>query len=186
MNLSIKTSKNWVLVIGCSLVFSSLFTLSIAQAQSACKVLDEDISANYTGGCINGFADGDGTASGKNEYTGQFKAGMKHGKGLYKYKSTNTSYVYAVEVVDINSGAKRFKLIELAGGQVEGDFINDKLNGIAIIKYASGSSFEGNYVNGVLLSARGTLSLAKSDINFNSTDSRGEWLGELYVYLGNV
>lgn len=178
MNLRIKTSKYWVSVIGFLLVFSSLFVLSTAQAQSACKVLDEDISANYTGGCINGFADGEGVASGRNEYIGQFKAGKKHGKGKYKWGRRGEVYEGSW-VDDVQNG---FGIYIDSSGKLEGNFANGLINGKGTAKYTNGSFYEENFANGLRKGA-GTLSLVKTG-GLDSWAGKGVWVGDLYVIAG--
>src|SRR5205807_8657360 len=55
--------------------------ISIAQAQE-CRVLDPELQGRYAGPCVNGLAEGQGSARGAAQYEGGFKAGRKHGKGV--------------------------------------------------------------------------------------------------------
>src|SRR5690606_15751370 len=57
-----------------------------AAAQS-CRVLDPELQEVYAGPCVNGLAEGFGHASGIAEYSGEFKAGMKHGRGTKRWKN---------------------------------------------------------------------------------------------------
>jgi hypothetical protein len=63
---------------------------SIFAQQSDCKVKLTSISGTYTGGCKNGLAHGKGTAQGVDFYEGQFIKGMPSGEGTYKW--SNGSY----------------------------------------------------------------------------------------------
>ena len=56
---------------------------------SPCKVLLKEISGSYKGDCKNGMADGKGTATGEDSFTGNFANGLPEGKGVYKYKNGN-------------------------------------------------------------------------------------------------
>jgi hypothetical protein len=56
-----------------------------AQDTSNCRVLVPELSGHYEGGCKNGLAQGQGMASGRNSYTGNFRKGYPHGKGTYTW-----------------------------------------------------------------------------------------------------
>jgi len=60
-------------------------------AQDNCKVLMPGIGDTYTGSCKKGFADGQGEASGIDQYKGQFKKGLPNGTGTYIWQ-TGESY----------------------------------------------------------------------------------------------
>lgn len=52
---------------------------------SNCKVNDPDISGDYSGGCKDGLAHGEGVAKGRDEYRGTFHRGDAHGFGVYSW-----------------------------------------------------------------------------------------------------
>ena len=56
---------------------------SEASAQNSCKVLKPGIDSTYSGGCKQGLASGQGTATGIDRYTGEFKKGLPDGIGTY-------------------------------------------------------------------------------------------------------
>jgi len=66
-----------------------VFTLALASvsAQEGCKVKLENIQSSYEGDCKNNLANGKGTASGIDTYTGNFKKGYPNGKGMYKWST---------------------------------------------------------------------------------------------------
>jgi hypothetical protein len=64
------------------LISSSLFTWS-----QNCTVLMESIKGTYEGDCKKNKADGKGTATGEDSYTGEFKAGLPDGVGKYTWKN---------------------------------------------------------------------------------------------------
>jgi len=57
------------------------------QDKKDCKVLKEEISDSYEGGCKKGFAHGQGHAKGVDDYVGKFKKGLPHGFGSYTYSN---------------------------------------------------------------------------------------------------
>ncbi len=81
-----------------TLSYTLIFILIIAygnkvtysQEQGTCKVLLKEISGTYKGDCKDGLANGKGTATGEDKYTGQFKNGLPDGKGKYSYKNGNS------------------------------------------------------------------------------------------------
>ncbi len=66
-----------------------LTTTHILQAQNEpdttqkCRVLIDNISVLYKGGCKDGLAHGNGIAVGVDKYDGKFKKGLPHGFGTY-------------------------------------------------------------------------------------------------------
>lgn len=52
-----------------------------------CRVLTDSLKGTYTGDCKNGLADGQGTATGTDNYTGHFKKGYPEGTGRYNWKN---------------------------------------------------------------------------------------------------
>ena len=111
--------KLFCIVLLAALVFSPVF------AADTCKVNDEDINSEYSGGCKGGLANGHGTAKGRDTYTGDFVNGNKQGKGIYVWGSGS----------------------QWAGDRYEGDYVNDKRNGKGIYVYTNGDRYEGGWVN---------------------------------------
>jgi hypothetical protein len=56
---------------------------SIGDAE--CIVIDPDIATNFSGECVNGYAEGYGVAKARDEYRGEFKRGLVHGRGQYTH-----------------------------------------------------------------------------------------------------
>lgn len=74
------------------LVFLLLSCIPYAYSQQEsvqCTVMLKEISGSYNGGCKDGLADGKGTSTGEDSYTGFFVNGLPEGKGVYKYKNGN-------------------------------------------------------------------------------------------------
>lgn len=69
------------------IVFAFFINYSFSQKdENKCKVLLQEISASYDGGCKDGLAHGKGIAKGVDEYKGRFKKGLPHGAGKYIWK----------------------------------------------------------------------------------------------------
>jgi hypothetical protein len=68
------------------LLFISLYLVSVILSQP-CSIGVDSLKGQYTGGCKNGKADGFGTASGVDFYTGNFKKGYPDGEGKYTWKN---------------------------------------------------------------------------------------------------
>jgi hypothetical protein len=65
-------------------LFLLLNTVSLAQP---CKVKPDSLQGNYSGNCKNGIANGQGTATGVDSYSGHFKDGYPDGTGRYTWKN---------------------------------------------------------------------------------------------------
>jgi hypothetical protein len=115
-----------------------------AHAQSRCVVLDPELQGSYEGGCVDGKAEGRGTAKGIAAYTGEFHLGRKHGKGV---KSWARGDRYAGAFVDDYMegwgiyvwGANSL----FAGDHYEGGMVKDKRNGLGVYVWGSGDSYAG-------------------------------------------
>ena len=79
--------KSKTYVIG---IFTSILLVSGIHGYSQnndCKVNLPGISGTYYGECKNGLAHGKGVAQGVDLYTGQFREGLPHGKGTYTWSN---------------------------------------------------------------------------------------------------
>lgn len=117
------------------LVMVSLLGLVGGFGCSKCVVQDADISGQYEGGCKDGFADGQGTAKGKDIFVGEFIYGRKV-KGTYTW---HNGLVYV------------------------GQFVKDKKSGYGEAVFANGDVYKGNWANG-LRNGHGELKTAKGNI----------------------
>ena len=117
------------LSIGCT---SNIYKYSknIKDPNLICRVLDPGLSEFYQGDCKNELASGIGKAEGSNKYEGNFKNGLPHGKGVYKWSS---------------------------GESYDGEWINGNRNGIGTYTKSDGVSYKGYYRNGNLTDGRVTI-----------------------------
>jgi hypothetical protein len=122
-----------------------LCTLSAAaQAQPKCLVLDPELQDSYVGGCRDGKAEGPGTAKGSAVYTGEFREGKKHGRGV---KTWAWGDRYEGDFLnDAKHGVGRYSWgarSAFAGDRYEGGFESDKRNGYGVYVWASGDAYAG-------------------------------------------
>lgn len=107
--------------------------LAIApQSVNECKVIDQDIAGTYVGPCSAGFAHGQGTASARDSYTGEFRYGMKHGNGVYRWADG------AVFEGEYRNDAKYFGVIRFPPGhrgRVHPQFVGkgEEINGDYVV-----------------------------------------------------
>jgi hypothetical protein len=103
-------------------------TAAPAQAAPSCKVLDPELQGSYSGGCVNGLAEGHGEARGRAAYSGGFSSGRKHGKGVKTWPATGDRY--------------------------EGDFADDRKHGTGIYVWGRGSASAGERYTGGYIADR--------------------------------
>jgi hypothetical protein len=102
-------------------------SLSMAQAQGICKVLDEDFKeGRYDGPCKAGLAEGVGkvvpNVAGGTSFEGNFVAGQRQGKG---------------------------RVVFFNGDIYDGMWLNDKRSGTGVYLYGSGSPWSGDRYEGL-------------------------------------
>ena len=128
-----------------ALVVLALAALALpARAQPACLVADPQLQGSYEGGCVDGKAEGQGTAKGSAMYMGQFHLGRKRGRGV---KTWTWGDRYEGDFADdymegwgvYTWGARSL----YAGDRYEGQLAKDKRNGYGVYNWASGDSYAG-------------------------------------------
>lgn len=130
-----KNKVNNFSIIG-AIFFINIFSITASSALAGtCKVNDQDISGDYSGGCVNGFANGKGKAIGRDTYIGNFKQGNKNRSGIYTWAS---------------------------GDRYEGEWKDDKRTGKGTYTYASGNRYEGEWKDGKT-TGKGTLTWSNGD-----------------------
>jgi hypothetical protein len=118
-----------------------LFVSSV-QGQE-CRVLDPELRGSYAGPCVNGLAEGEGSAVGTAEYQGEFKAGCKHGKGAKTWPNGDRYEGEFVEDRKEGVGAYTWGRGPWQGERYEGSFVNDRRHGFGVYRYATGDVYTG-------------------------------------------
>lgn len=115
----------------CTLLLFAIFSLSPALAQEPCKVLMSSIADHYEGDCKKGKASGKGKAEGTDQYIGEFKDGLPHGKGTYRWKNGDFYEGNWVNGQREGNGGMAYKRIGKADSVVTGYWKKDRYTGIS-------------------------------------------------------
>lgn len=120
--------------------------LPIAGYAESCTVIDPELQGVYEGGCWRGLASGVGHARGSADYVGEFRKGMKHGRGVKTWswgdrfegefredrKQGHGMYVWGAES-------------PWAGQRYVGEFVADKREGKGTYYWPNGDRFDGQW-----------------------------------------
>ena len=119
---------------------------------NSCKLLDpyysDGVSFEWTGGCVNGKANGVGKALKYNNgvlestYEGEYKNGIREGRGKFTYADGSVLEGNFVNGQLVGKGTGTVG----NGDSYEGNFINYRRHGYGKYRMANGSSFEGWFV----------------------------------------
>jgi hypothetical protein len=117
-----------------------------ANAQSTCGVLDPELAGLYQGGCKDGLAEGHGEARGTAEYSGDFHAGRKHGKGVKIWSSGDRYEGEFVEDRKEGIGTYTWGVRGPAAGErYSGAYVNDRRQGYGVYEWPSGDRYAGQW-----------------------------------------
>ena len=127
-----------------SLIFPLAIFLSPPALAADCKVADPDLQGFYAGGCKNGLAHGDGVAKGTAEYRGEFRKGMKDGKGV---KTWPWGERYEGGFAEDRRSGKGMYIWDAAspwaGERYVGDYVADQRDGQGTYYWPNGDRFDG-------------------------------------------
>ena len=129
-------------------VVLALSLITGARAQS-CRVLDPELQESYEGRCVDGYAEGSGTAKGLAHYTGNFSRGLKHGYGIKIWPSGDR---YEGEFRNDRKhgiGLYTWGGNGPAAGQLyKGSFLEDMRHGLGAYSWPTGEQYEGEWAKG--------------------------------------
>lgn len=132
-----------------------------AAAQS-CRVLDPELQEVYAGPCVNGLAEGFGHASGIAEYSGEFKAGMKHGRGTKKWKNGDRYEGTFVEDRKEGTGTYVWGRGPWEGERYEGAYLNDRRHGFGVYRWPTGDVYAGPWENDAITGYATPMMIARA------------------------
>jgi len=152
-------------------VSENLFYLSpyISSDKSLTIYLED--GTTYIGTLNKGLFDGFGTLSSfdnKYLYTGEWKEGLKHGKGQLITEKIKYSGKFENDLFNGNKGV----LCDEKGNIYEGDFINGKFEGYGHYKMSNGDNYIGQFKNG-FFDGKGQLTDKKGNV-FNGNFVKGK------------
>lgn len=127
-----------------------LFCAGLARAEG-CRVLDPELQGPYSGPCVNGLAEGRGVADGTAHYEGDFKAGMKHGKGVKTWANGDRYEGDFVEDRRQGRGVYTWGRGAWQGERYEGGFAQDRRDGYGEYRYRSGDVYRGPWKDDVAI-----------------------------------
>jgi hypothetical protein len=122
---------------------------ALAQIPATCRVLDPELQGAYTGGCVNGYAEGAGEARGRAAYVGSFVAGRKHGKGVKTWPASGDRYEGDF-VEDRKHGAGTYtwgSRSPAAGERYSGEYAADRRHGHGVYEWPGGERYAGPWEN---------------------------------------
>lgn len=120
-----------------------LFIFSSQAAAQACRVLDPELLRSYGGPCVDGFAEGEGSASGVAEYRGGFKAGRKHGQGVKTWPNGDRYEGGFLADHKDGYGSYQWGKGPWEGERYDGSFALDRRQGYGIYWWPSGDVYSG-------------------------------------------
>ena len=142
-----------------SIILSFFLSVSFFAASQTCTVLADALKGTYAGDCKKNKADGKGTATGEDNYTGEFKNGYPHGTGKYSWKNG-----------DWYEGAWK-------KGQREGQgimhYADLKAKDTALTGFWKNDKYAGKYEKPYLVHSK-TPDVNRTDVIFNNETSFGE------------
>lgn len=161
--------------------FFYLFSISVS-ADNQCRVIDKVLnSAIYSGKCINGLANGYGTARHKTlaiSYKGLFKNGRFNGSGKFtmeKKDKTKKIWEGRWKNGELN-GYGKLTSTKNSGINYKGQWINGKRQGQGVQKETDGRVFKGLFRNGHWSKGRLTFP--------DGSYTQGQWInGKLNGYV---
>ena len=119
----------------CCLVLFTFVSIKSGYTQDTCKVLMGGIDGNYEGDCRKGKANGKGRATGTDLYIGEFKDGLPHGKGIYRWKNGDFYEGDWVRGKKEGKGGMSFKRSGKPDSVISGYWKNDLYSGLNIKPY---------------------------------------------------
>ena len=139
-----------------------------------CRVLDAELQSFYSGDCVNGLAEGKGVAGGTARYEGEFKAGMKHGKGVKTWPNGDRYEGEFVEDRREGRGVYTWGRGPWEGERYEGEFAHDRRNGSGTYRYASGDVYTGPWKDDVAMGAPTQMMQARAKFEQESLAAVGK------------
>ena len=126
----------------------ALVGVSAAYGQGAgnCTVHDPELQGVYTGGCVNGLAEGQGEARGSAVYAGELRAGRKHGAGIKTWPSGDRYEGQFAEDKKAGKGTYIWGSGSASPGErYSGDWRDDRRNGYGVYEWPNGDRYEGQW-----------------------------------------
>ena len=141
------------------LLFAFLLFAFFNSSSQTCTVLADALKGSYEGECKKNKADGKGTATGEDSYTGEFKNGYPDGTGKYSWKNG-----------DWYEGEWKKGLREGKGAM---HYVDQKAKDTALSGFWKKDKYAGKYEKPYLVHSK-TPDVSRTDVIFNNETSFGE------------
>ena len=138
-----------------------LVLLAVPAYAQDCKVLDPELQASYAGPCVNGLAEGVGSARGIAEYQGEFRAGRKHGQGVKAWPNGDRYEGGFVEDRKEGTGKYSWGRGPWAGESYEGPYLEDQRHGEGVYRWPTGDVYQGPWVRDAIAGYATPMMLAQ-------------------------
>lgn len=139
-----------------------LFAACTQARSEGCSVLDPELQGRYVGPCVDGLAEGEGSASGFADYRGGFRAGRKHGKGVKTWPNGDR---YEGDFVDERKegfGVYIWGRGMWAGERYEGSYLNDRRHGQGVYRWPSGDVYRGPWKDDAIAGPATPMMIARA------------------------
>jgi hypothetical protein len=140
--------------------FLFIFISGAAVGQS-CRVHDPELQTAYSGPCVDGLAQGYGSAVGTAEYRGEFKAGYKHGRGIKTWPNGDRYEGSFAEDRKHGQGFYTWGRGPWAGERYEGAYSHDQRHGWGIYRWNTGDVYAGPWQNDAAVGPPTPMMLAR-------------------------
>jgi hypothetical protein len=125
-------------------------------------VLDPELQSNYSGPCVNGLAEGRGRASGSADYSGEFRAGRKHGQGVKTWPNGDRYSGAWQDDRRHGRGTYVFGRGPWQGERYDGEFALDRRHGEGTYRFSSGDVYSGPWRDDAAIGAPTPMMLARA------------------------
>lgn len=141
------------------IVLMGLMSGSALAQSGECIVRDPELQGHYEGPCVNGYAEGYGSARGAEaQYVGTFKEGYKNGHGVKTW--ANGDRYEGQFVNDLKEGQGLYVWgpeSAWSGDRYRGEFKADQREGQGIYEFANGDRYEGLWKADVQVDGRTSM-----------------------------
>lgn len=144
--MNLRARKEETVLKGRKTVAALFFLAALPAYAQDCKVLDPELQSSYAGPCVNGLAEGVGSARGAAEYQGGFHAGRKHGQGVKAWPNGDRYEGAFVEDRKEGEGRYLWGRGPWVGESYAGPYLNDRRHGEGVYRWPTGDVYKGPWV----------------------------------------